>query len=72
MNGYRTTQDDSVVVVETYPTDEQYGFAVEKDNTAVLDFLNDRSRRRSATTAPSTRSTPRTSAKLRPDTDRWR
>ena len=25
---------------ETFPTDEQYGFAVEKGNTAVLDFIN--------------------------------
>jgi polar amino acid transport system substrate-binding protein len=41
VNAYRATQDDSVVVVETYPTDEQYGFAVEKGDTAVLEFLND-------------------------------
>jgi len=41
VNGYRSTQDDSVTVVETYPTDEHYGFAVKKDNTAVLDFLNE-------------------------------
>ena len=41
VNGYRSTQDESVTVVETYPTDEQYGFAVEKGNTAMLDFLND-------------------------------
>ena len=32
VNGYRSTQDDSVEVVETYPTDEQYGFALSKDN----------------------------------------
>ena len=70
MNGYRSTQDDSVEVIETYPTDEQYGFAVAKDNTAVLEFLNaglaGAPRRRHATTS----STPRTSAKLRPDTSR--
>ena len=40
VNGYRTTQDDSLVMIEEFPTDEQYGFAVAKDNTAVLDFLN--------------------------------
>jgi polar amino acid transport system substrate-binding protein len=40
VNGYRSTQDDSVVVVETYPTDEQYGFAVKKGNAGMLDFLN--------------------------------
>lgn len=41
VNAYRATQDTSVVVVETYPTGEQYGFAVKKDNEAVLTFLND-------------------------------
>ena len=41
VNGYRSTQDDSVTVIETYPTDEHYGFAVEKGNTELLDFLND-------------------------------
>jgi polar amino acid transport system substrate-binding protein len=40
VNGYRSTQDDSVVVVETYPTDEQYGFAVKRGNASMLDFLN--------------------------------
>ena len=29
-----------LVMIEEFPTDEQYGFAVAKDNTAVLDFLN--------------------------------
>jgi len=41
VNGYRSTQDPSVTVVETYATDEQYGFAVEKGNAEVLAFLND-------------------------------
>lgn len=41
VNGYRSTQDDSVTVVETYPTDEQYGFAVRKGNTELLDFVNE-------------------------------
>ncbi|MEQ1787020.1 MAG: basic amino acid ABC transporter substrate-binding protein, partial [Acidimicrobiales bacterium] len=40
VNGYRSTQDDTVVVIETYPTEEQYGFAVKKGNTSMLDFLN--------------------------------
>lgn len=40
VNGYRSTQDDSVVVVETYPTEEQYGFAIKKGNSGLLDFLN--------------------------------
>ena len=35
VNGFRTTRDDSVEVVETYPTDEQYGFGMSKDNTAL-------------------------------------
>lgn len=41
VNAYRATQDESVVVVETYPTGEQYGFAVEKGDTALLAFLDD-------------------------------
>lgn len=32
VNAYRTTQDDSVEVVETYETGEQYGFAMKKGN----------------------------------------
>jgi polar amino acid transport system substrate-binding protein len=40
VNGYRSTQDPSVTVVETYATDEQYGFAVRKGNAEMLDFLN--------------------------------
>jgi len=41
VNGYRSTQDPSVTVIETYPTDEQYGFAVEKGDAELLAFLND-------------------------------
>lgn len=41
VNGYRSTQDDSVEVVETYPTDEQYGFAMSKDNTAMKTAVDD-------------------------------
>jgi polar amino acid transport system substrate-binding protein len=41
VNAYRTTQDKSLKVVETYKTGEQYGFAVKQDNAAVLTFIND-------------------------------
>ena len=40
VNGYRTTRDDSVELVETYATDEQYGFAASKDNTQLIDAVN--------------------------------
>lgn len=41
VNGYRSTRDDSVEVVETYPTEEQYGFAMSKDNTAMKTAVDD-------------------------------
>ena len=41
VNGYRSTQDDSVEVVETYPTDEQYGFAMSKDNTELKSAVDE-------------------------------
>lgn len=41
INAYRTTQDDSLEVVETFTTEEQYGFAVRKGNESLLTFLND-------------------------------
>lgn len=41
VNAYRATQDDSVVVTETFPTGEQYGFAVAKGNEGVLTLVND-------------------------------
>jgi len=41
VNGYRSAQDPSVTVIETFPTEEQYGFAVEKGNAEMLAFLND-------------------------------
>lgn len=41
VNGYRVSQDDSLALTQTFPTEEQYGFAVEKGDTAMLDFLND-------------------------------
>lgn len=41
VNAYRATQDDSLVVTETIPTGEQYGFAVAKGNEGVLTMIND-------------------------------
>jgi polar amino acid transport system substrate-binding protein len=41
VNAYRATKDDTVKVVETYTTGEQYGFAVEKDNADMLKFIDD-------------------------------
>jgi polar amino acid transport system substrate-binding protein len=40
VNAYRTTQDDTLAVTDTFPTGEQYGFAVAKDNEGVLDMVN--------------------------------
>ncbi|MPZ52562.1 MAG: transporter substrate-binding domain-containing protein [Acidimicrobiia bacterium] len=42
VNQGRTLEDDTVAVVETYPTDEEYGFALEKDgNPALLAAVNE-------------------------------
>jgi len=41
VNGYRQTQDDSMVVTETFATGEQYGFAVDPDNTALIEAVNE-------------------------------
>ncbi len=41
VNAYRATQDESVDVVEQYPTEEAYGFAVKKGNDSLLTALND-------------------------------
>lgn len=42
VNGYRTVNDSSVAVVATYPTGEQYGFAVaEEGKEALLTAVND-------------------------------
>lgn len=41
VNAYRATQDDSLVVTETFPTGEQYGFAVAKGNEGVLTMVDD-------------------------------
>ena len=40
VNQGRALEDDSVHVVETYPTDENYGFAVEEGNAALLAAVN--------------------------------
>lgn len=41
VNGPRAVKDPSVEVVETYSTDEQYGFALALDNTELLDAVNE-------------------------------
>jgi polar amino acid transport system substrate-binding protein len=41
VNAYRATQDDTLEVVETFATGEEYGFAVAKDNESVLSFVDD-------------------------------
>ncbi len=41
VNAFRATQDDAFVVTETFPTGEQYGFAVKKDNPTVLVLVDD-------------------------------
>lgn len=38
----RANQDDKFVVTEEFPTGEQYGFATSKDNTALMDVINER------------------------------
>lgn len=41
VNAFRATQDDTLVVTETFSTGEQYGFAVAKGNDGVLQLVND-------------------------------
>ena len=41
VNQGRTLEDDTVEVVETYQTDEQYGFAAEEGNTELIDAVNE-------------------------------
>ncbi len=41
VNADRAKQDDSLAVVATYPTGEQYGFAVAEGNTALRDAIDD-------------------------------
>ncbi|MCU0270403.1 MAG: transporter substrate-binding domain-containing protein [Acidimicrobiales bacterium] len=40
VNAYQAVQDDSFVVTETFPTGEQYGMAVEKGDSALLEALD--------------------------------
>jgi polar amino acid transport system substrate-binding protein len=41
VNAYRATKDKTVMVTETFPTGEQYGFPVKKGNAATLTFVDD-------------------------------
>jgi polar amino acid transport system substrate-binding protein len=41
VNGYRAQQDDSVVLTQTFETDEEYGFAVEQGNQELIDDVNE-------------------------------
>ncbi len=41
VNAYRATQDDTAIVTETFPTGEQYGYAVANGDAEVLAFVND-------------------------------
>ena len=41
VNAYRASKDDTLKLTETFPTEEQYGFAVEKGDAEMLDFIND-------------------------------
>lgn len=40
VNNYRATQDDKFVVVTSFPTGEQYGFAFALDNTGLQEAVN--------------------------------
>jgi len=40
INAYQAEQDPTVEIVETFPTDERYGYAVEKGDTELLALLN--------------------------------
>jgi polar amino acid transport system substrate-binding protein len=41
VNAYQAAKDDSFTVTETFPTGEQYGFAVKQGNTALLEAVNE-------------------------------
>jgi polar amino acid transport system substrate-binding protein len=41
VNGFRQTQDPSMVVTQTFPTGEQYGFAVDPQKTALMEKVNE-------------------------------
>jgi polar amino acid transport system substrate-binding protein len=40
VNALRAKQDSAFVLTETFATDEQYAFAVEKGDTEMVEFLN--------------------------------
>lgn len=40
VNNYRALQDDEFVVIESFDTDEQYGFAFSLENQALVDAVN--------------------------------
>lgn len=41
VNAFFANQNDTVEVVEQYPTGEQYGFAAQKDNTTLIEAVNE-------------------------------
>jgi polar amino acid transport system substrate-binding protein len=41
VNAYRVTQNDELVVTETFETGEQYGFATSQDNEALIEDVNE-------------------------------
>jgi polar amino acid transport system substrate-binding protein len=41
VNAFFATQNDTVTVVEQYPTGEQYGFAAQVDNTGLVEAINE-------------------------------
>jgi polar amino acid transport system substrate-binding protein len=41
VNKYRANQDDEFIVTETFPTGEQYGFAMSQDNAGLLTAVNE-------------------------------
>lgn len=41
VNGYRSTQDATMVVTERFPTGEQYGFAVDQGNAGLAEAVNE-------------------------------
>ena len=41
VNGFRQTQDDGMAVTETFPTGEQYGFAVDPENEGLIEAVNE-------------------------------
>lgn len=41
VNAFFASQNDTVEIVEQYPTGEQYGLAAQRDNTALIDAVNE-------------------------------